>query len=286
MHATYDAFLARMIHKYEGGYGWDKGDPGGPTKYGITCYDLAEHRHESMNSMSAWAPKVQAMTLAEAEDIYWTKYGIRLRYNDLPAGVDVVMMDYGVNSGIARPILVARALLKQPGPDKIDDALIAGILRAGPAWFINAMDTERLGFMHRIRGGAAWAQFGKGWGIRVNDLTNYAMALTKNPVQPPMPPSNAPKLSRKATHDDPNLSTKVGTGVGGAVTTALAGHVAGVPIMFLVALVLGAVGAGVAYYFYQKYAAAKLNAVVAAVEAAPAIVKAAVGATGPAAPKS
>ena len=39
---TYSAFVGGiMIPKYEGGYGWDKADPGGPTKYGITCFDLA-----------------------------------------------------------------------------------------------------------------------------------------------------------------------------------------------------------------------------------------------------
>src|ERR1700731_2253082 len=98
MHSTYQVFVDRMIAKYEGGYGWDKGDPGGPTKYGITCYDLAEHRGKKMNSMSAWAPLVKAMTRVEADDIYFTKYARALRYDELPAGVDVVVLDYGVNS--------------------------------------------------------------------------------------------------------------------------------------------------------------------------------------------
>jgi hypothetical protein len=49
---TYKAFVDRMISKYEGGYGWDANDPGGPTKYGITCYDLAEHLGERMTSMA------------------------------------------------------------------------------------------------------------------------------------------------------------------------------------------------------------------------------------------
>jgi lysozyme family protein len=48
---NYVAFCSRMIKKYEGGYGWDKGDSGGPTKFGVTCYDLAAHRGQKMDSM-------------------------------------------------------------------------------------------------------------------------------------------------------------------------------------------------------------------------------------------
>lgn len=279
MHDTYQAFLDRMIHRYEGGYGWDKGDAGGPTKYGITCWDLAEHRGQKMNSMRAWAPIVKAMTLDEAEAIYWTKYALGLRYNDLPAGVDVVMLDYGVNSGVSRPITVARTLLKLSAgsTSKVDDVLLGAINRAGPAWFIKAMDTERLGFMHRIKGGAMWHTFGKGWGARVSDLDLYALALTKQaPLPVPPVPDSLPKSSAKAVHPEPSATKHVGTGVSGALSTALAGHVAGVPMSYLIVLVLAAVGAGVAYYFYQKYLSAKVNAVVIAVEG-----KTPTGTTGP-----
>ena len=60
MQSTYKAFIDRVIDKYEGGYGWDKDDKGGPTKYGITCYDLAEHMGQKMTSMAQWAPIVKA----------------------------------------------------------------------------------------------------------------------------------------------------------------------------------------------------------------------------------
>ena len=98
-----------MISRYEGGYCWDKEDPGGPTKYGITCYDLAEHRGKRMTSMAAWASIVRDMPLSEAEDIYEIKYARAVSFAALPAGVDCVMMDYGVNSGIGRVNRVARA---------------------------------------------------------------------------------------------------------------------------------------------------------------------------------
>lgn len=67
--STYKTFIDRMISRYEGGYGWNRKDPGGPTKYGVTCWDLAEHRKFKMDSMARWAPIVQALTIDEAEAI-------------------------------------------------------------------------------------------------------------------------------------------------------------------------------------------------------------------------
>src|SRR5665213_1419957 len=107
MQADYDPFVGRMIQRYEGPYGWNKKDPGGPTKYGITCFDLAEHMGQKMDSMARWAPIVQAMTLATAEQIYSTKYAVAIGFNALPAGCDVVVMDYAVNSGVGRGKLIS-----------------------------------------------------------------------------------------------------------------------------------------------------------------------------------
>jgi lysozyme family protein len=99
MQQDYQAFVERMIARYEGGYGWDRRDPGGPTKFGITCYDLAEYLGEKMNSMSAWAPRVKAMTLATADEIYKKKYATACQFDALNAGCDCVVFDFGVNSG-------------------------------------------------------------------------------------------------------------------------------------------------------------------------------------------
>ena len=52
MQANYKTFITRVISRYEGDYCWDAGDSGGPTKFGITCYDLAEHMGRKMTSMA------------------------------------------------------------------------------------------------------------------------------------------------------------------------------------------------------------------------------------------
>lgn len=259
---TYVAFTDRMIHRYEGGYCWDAKDPGGPTKYGITCFDLAAHLGRKMNSMSEWAPIVKAMDISIAILIYKKKYAAAVRYDDLPAGIDVVMYDYGVNSGIGRPIRVARAILKVPGGASMDAALLTALQKTDPKKFIANMCAERLNFMHAIRGGSAWQQFGKGWGARVADLKAYATHLVDAPGTSVAP--TAPDLSNvptpKAQHGDPETAKNVIKGtVGTALPTGAGTGYAGVPISLIAVSVGFVVVAGVGYYFYRKQADKRAN---------------------------
>src|SRR6202044_1051878 len=100
----------------------------------------------------------------------------------LPAGVDTEVMDYGVNSGIARPPLVLRSILKVPGRGAIDAALLAAINAQPADKLIEAISAERLAFMHAIRGASAWQESGGGWGARVSDLKTYSEHLAAGTV--------------------------------------------------------------------------------------------------------
>lgn len=252
---TYTAFVDRMISKYEGGYGWNKKDTGGPTKYGITCRDLAEYMGQPMNSMSQWAPIVQQMPLSVAEEIYRKKYAAAIRYDDLPAGPDACMMDYGVNSGSARAILSARAIMRLPGRSVMDQALLDAIKKTDPVVFVNAMCAERLHFMHSIRGGEAWQEFGGGWAKRVADLQVYCDHLAVGGAAP-VAPDLTHVVMPKATHV-PATAGKATTG--GAVSAGTAAHLAGGSWIVVGVTVLGVVLLGVGYEIWQEKKAANAN---------------------------
>jgi lysozyme family protein len=260
MQVDYAPFIDRVIQRYEGGYGWDKGDPGGPTKYGITCFDLAEHRGQKMTSMAAWVEPVKNMTLAEAAAIYATKYAGGIRFDDLNAGPDVVMLDYGINSGNSRPINVARQLVQCTGnTGRMDSDLVKAINAVDPKWFVDSMCQERLRFMHAIKGGAMWREFGHGWGSRVSDLTVYGEHLAAGGTHTTAPP--APDLSKVVTPKATNVPKTAGKATaGGAVTTGVALHTAGfhwIPT----AIAVAAIGmAGLGYEVFQEYAAEAANA--------------------------
>jgi lysozyme family protein len=259
--STYKPFVDRMISRYEGAYGWSKTDPGGPTKYGITCWDLAEHRGQKMDSMQRWAPLVAAMPLDEAEAIYSTKYASAIRYSDLPAGPDACMMDYAVNSGILRAIRVARGMLNVPGPsNRMDQPLLDAIRKVDPTWFVKTMCYERLQFMHSIRGGQAWAEYGHGWGARVADLQTYCLHIISNPVATaPDAPDLTKLVQPKATHVA-KTAGKVTTG--GAIATGAAYHVSGASHWQVAAIIVGVFLVGIGYEAYQDYVANKANSTV------------------------
>lgn len=261
MQANYKPFIDRLIRDYEGGYGWNKKDSGGPTKYGITCFDLAEHRHEHMTSMTAWAPLVRAMTLAEAEEIYETKYAKPFCFNDLPSGPDVVGFDYGVNSGLSRPVLVWRRLLKVEGGDAMDLKLLKAVERVDPRWLIVETCAERLRFMHAIRGGSAWVEFGKGWQKRVNDVELYGKQLLAGGSRDPVAiKPDAPRIGTpKAVHAG---GSATGGTAGGVIAAGTAAHLGGAPWWGVAAVCGAIVVAGVGYEILQERQANAANRVV------------------------
>lgn len=259
---TYQPTIDRIISKYEGGYGWNKKDPGGPTKYGITCFDLAQHMGQKMDSMARWAPIVQAMTLATAEQIYKTKYAAAIRYDDLPAGPDACMLDYGINSGTGRAVLSARAILNIKGGSAMDQALLDAIKKTDAATFIKAMCAERLHFMHAIRGGSAWAEFGGGWGARVADLQTYCLHLAQGgtPVAAPAANDNIQHtVQPKAIHVGKTATTPT---AGGAVATGSTSVGMGFPWYYALGGVIACVAAGVIYEAISARNAANANTAV------------------------
>jgi lysozyme family protein len=177
--ADYKPFVGRMIQRYEGPYGWNHSDPGGPTRYGITCYDLAEHRGQQMTSMQTWAPLVQAMPLSEAEDIYAAKYATACAFNDLNAGADCVVFDFGVNSGPSRAIKFAQGVVSVTEDGILGPLTLKAINAMDANRFIDALCNVRLAFLKEL---LTWRVFGSGWASRVSDLRSYSHGLAGAPT--------------------------------------------------------------------------------------------------------
>src|SRR5215510_7280658 len=177
--SSYDEALARLL-VHEGGYSNHPSDPGGPTNWGITIHDARAYWKKD-----ATASDVRSMPVEVAKDIYRSKYWDAMRCDDLPAGVDYAVFDYGVNSGIGRAgkvlqRLVATAVDGEVGPDTI-----AAAKRANAAALIEAICDERLAFLQGLR---TWPTFGKGWGRRVREVREAARAM----AAPPSPQGEGP----------------------------------------------------------------------------------------------
>ena len=185
MRGNFDGCLTRLL-AHEGGYSNDAADAGGPTKFGITIADYRKYV-----KADATAADVAAMPVAEAKAIYRARYWDAMRCDDLPAGVDYVVFDYGVNSGIARSGKVLRRLLHLPDDaSAVTDAVIAAAKAANAAALAAAICDERLTFLHSLR---TWPVFGRGWSRRVAEVKAAALAMAAAPVA--VPPAAPPRGS-------------------------------------------------------------------------------------------
>lgn len=234
---SFDVALIRLLAD-EGGYTNHPSDPGGPTNFGITIADARQHWKANITS-----DDLRKMSLSIAKIIYRSKYWDAQRCDDLPAGVDYAVFDYGVNSGIGRSGKVLRRKLGLSDKTSVvNDEVIATALKANSAKLVRAICDERLAFLKSLK---TWPVFGVGWGRRVVGVRAQALNLASNiPIFAPLPASvgatakgvvPAPKAAQAVII---STATVVGTASGGIATTYVTAVVA---VLLVLAVGIGAI---------------------------------------------
>jgi lysozyme family protein len=183
--ATRFARCLDHVFAHEGGYADHPRDPGGATNFGITHKTLARWRR-----VSPWwkLPKaeVQKLPREEAGRIYRSAYWTPVHGSELPAGLDLALFDYAVNSGPVRAVKALQAALKVKADGVVGpltlDALKARVAAAGVTGLIVALCDGRIGFLQRL---ATFAVFGKGWTRRVAEIRAAALEMAGAPTSSP-----------------------------------------------------------------------------------------------------
>jgi len=170
MQSTYEICLPLLL-AHEGGYTNHPSDPGGPTNFGITIDDYRRYVKPD-----ATAADVRGMKLSEAKSIYRSIYWDAQRCDELPPGVDYVIFDYGVNSGLGRSGKVLRRMLSLPANSSLD-AVIAAADTSDHQSLVSSICDERLHFLQSLK---TWPVFGVGWGCRVAEVRSAALAMAAN----------------------------------------------------------------------------------------------------------
>lgn len=163
---------------HEGGWSDHPDDPGGATMRGITQATYDAWRR-------AWGQEprsVRGIEEAELRAIYRARFWSAVQADRLPAGLDLAVFDFAVNSGPGR---AARALQRCAGatPDGVvGPRTLAAVAasRAGAAVLAECVCDRRLAFLRRLR---TWPVFGRGWSRRVEHVraTARAMATEEDP---------------------------------------------------------------------------------------------------------
>jgi len=173
--SRFDACL-REILRHEGGWADHPMDPGGATMQGIT-----------LRTYSRWIGRLVTkeelfnIPAAHRDAIYRDEYYDKVRGNDLPKGVDLVVFDMAVNSGPSRAARTLQAALGVQVDGKIGPQTIQAAKVVHPSGLISDYCKSRLAFLRSLDG---WTTFAGGWKARVEDVGSVATKMATEPSTP------------------------------------------------------------------------------------------------------
>lgn len=219
--STYKAALDRVL-VHEGGYSDHPQDPGGATMKGVTqrVYDL----HRKAKGLPS--RPVKGITKPELQEIYRTRYWDQIKGDQLPAGVDYVVFDGAVNSGVVQSVKWLQRALQPIYTGKVDGMMGPSTIAACTEYgdhdeLVEAICNRRMAFLQALK---TWRTFGRGWTARVNAVRATGQAWASGETAQPahFVAAGAAKASASdAAHPPSKAIADASTG-GGVVSAALA----------------------------------------------------------------
>lgn len=159
------------VLRHEGGFVQHPDDPGGATNMGITLATLRDWRGADVT-----ADDVRALTRDEAAAIYLARYWNPIRGDELPPGLDLVVFDFAVHSGVRRAAVALQRLLGVTADGVIGRKTLRAAQAADTEDAIRRLCDERLEFLRRLR---TWPTFGRGWQRRVQEVREAALQMAQ-----------------------------------------------------------------------------------------------------------
>jgi lysozyme family protein len=157
------AAILKLSTANEGGFVNHPKDPGGATNHGITIGTLSAYLGRKASIADVRALSVQTAVLIYVKN-YWAPVG----GDELPAGLDYAMFDFGINSGPARAVKTLQSLLPGVAVDgQIGKKTLNAVQAADTALLIRKLCTARVAYCHGLN---TWGTFGRGWTYRITGV--------------------------------------------------------------------------------------------------------------------
>ena len=131
----------------EGGFSDDPADPRGPTHFGITTSVLKDWRQSqglTAQDQSVTVDDLRKLGRDEACEIYRTRYWNVLRCDDLPMGVDLLVLDFGITAGTAQSAKMLQQVVGAAADASVGDATIAAAKAMPPRDIVEKVSDRRL----------------------------------------------------------------------------------------------------------------------------------------------
>lgn len=171
-----EKFRAAMafVRYWEGGWSNHKADPGGLTKWGITIKTLVALALDFNRDGRVNEKDLADMTREQAEEVYRREYFDKLRCEDIPAPLALVVFDCAVNQGPARAAKWLQEVAGLTGKDVDGKIGPVSVARAGKAYdadpreFLREYQVKRALHYSSL---SNFVTFGRGWFRRLIDGT-------------------------------------------------------------------------------------------------------------------
>jgi lysozyme family protein len=168
MLSNFDNCLKKLL-VHEGGFSNHSQDPGGMTNLGVTAKVWAEWVGHDVNEKI-----MRNLTPSDVASLYKRKYWDACRADDLVSGLDYVVFDFAVNSGVGRAAKTLQACVGVPMDGGIGPATLAAVKAQNPAELIEKVCDKRLDFLKSL---STFPVFGRGWERRVNEVKADALKM-------------------------------------------------------------------------------------------------------------
>lgn len=202
---------------FEGGKCDDPIDPGGRTNQGIIQREFSAY----LRAKGQEPRDVYTMMPAERDEIYRHQYADRIKFDDLPPGVDLVILDGAINSGVGQSIKWVQRALGLTADGVMGVVTLEAIQNAPDHDVLIASICERR--LLFLKGLKTFYHFGGGWTKRVSTLKKKGQAWAMGSVGPTVVyiPDGSRKAKIAQAKQAPPRGPADAVASGGTVTTTL-----------------------------------------------------------------
>ena len=161
-----------LLLKHEGGYVNHPSDPGGITNLGVT-----KKVYENWVGHEVTEEDMKELTPKDVAPIYLENYWKKASCDFLPSGLDYIVFDWAVNSGVSRS---SKGLQKCCGaePDGMIGPKTLTLLKGqNKKYMVEKFKEIRQDFYKSLN---TFDTFGNGWTNRNNEVTEVALEMVDN----------------------------------------------------------------------------------------------------------
>lgn len=176
-----DNFYTFLKHtlKVEGGYVNDPDDAGGETNYGITRRTY-EYYYTEILKEEIPPGTMEHIDSEVIHDIYKALYWDKVRGDNLPAGVDLMLADFAVNSGVSRASKMLQKVINVDQDGIIGTQTLNKLASMDKNKILHKLYMERRQYFYDISSINNNIKFYKGWLNRLNQTFDDAYNIIKS----------------------------------------------------------------------------------------------------------